>query len=130
MPPIVNDERPLFDAAAPAWHQRTGTPLPPYHVRGGGHLFLQAVAITFPAPDHDAVQVHIPVSDRFERLLQTSSRAYAEGWRSSADGRTYRLKAVASGYSEGVVEAEAAIDRSISPLDEETKKDMQAETRR
>lgn len=127
--PIVNDERPLFDAAAPAWHQRTGTPLPPYHVRGGGQLFLQAVAITFPAPDHDAaVQVQIPVSDRFERLLQTSSRAYAEGWRSSADGRTYRLKAVASGYSEGVVEAEATIDRSISPLVEETKKDMQAET--
>ncbi len=118
--PIVNDERPLFDTAAPAWHRRTGTALPPYHVRGRGHLFLQAVAITFPAPDHDAaVHVQIPVSDRFERLLQTSSRAYAEGWRSSADGRTYRHKAVASGYSEGVV---AAIDRSSSPLDEETKR--------
>eukprot|EP00913_Durusdinium_trenchii_P022297 g20950.t1 len=33
--PIVNEERPLFQAAAEAWQRRTGSALPPYHVRGG-----------------------------------------------------------------------------------------------
>ena len=95
--PIVNDERPLFQTAAAAWQRRTGTQLPPYHVRGGGNLFLQAVGIAFPRDkEEDLVQVEVPVSSRFERLLRTSERAYEEGWRSTTDGRTIRLAADAS----------------------------------
>ena len=142
--PIVNDERPLFDAAAAAWERRTGTSLPPYHVRGGGNLFLQAVAMAFPPPggedSDELLRVQVPVSSRFERLLRTSARAYQEyifapvfilfssgfdlwfgqvtlvvqfssnesrrfslsfdeivltwqeGWRSNADGQTFRLE--------------------------------------
>jgi len=44
------------------------------------------------------------------------------GRRGSIKEGTFVVHNRASGYSEGVVEAEAAIDRSISPLDEETKK--------
>lgn len=107
--PIVNDERPLFDVAAAAWQRRTGTPLPPYYVRGGGNLFLQAVAIAFPPPSQEVqegqvcqdkfVRVKVPVSGRFERLLRTSARAYEEGWRSTADGQTFQIRASGSfGY--------------------------------
>ena len=110
--PIVNDERPLFDVAAAAWQRRTGTHLPPYYVRGGGNLFLQAVAIAFPPPGQEGqevqegqvcqdkfVQVKVPVSSRFERLLRTSTRAYEEGWRSTANGQTFQIRASGSfGY--------------------------------
>ncbi|CAE7446799.1 pikE, partial [Symbiodinium microadriaticum] len=92
--PIVNEERPLFNAAAAAWEKRAGTPLPPYFTRGGGNLFLQAIEVSFPDPcqqDSDCyVTVRVPVSQRFQRLLRTSERAYNEGWRSSSDGKTYR----------------------------------------
>ncbi|CAK9096142.1 unnamed protein product [Durusdinium trenchii] len=101
--PIVNEERPLFRAAAEAWQRRTGSALPPYHVRGGGNLFLQAVGITFPGDDDDAVTttVEVSVSSRFERLLRTSQRAFEEGWRSTRDGRTVQLSV--DGKTVGVV---------------------------
>lgn len=83
--PIVNEERSLFEAAAGAWQGRTGAPLPCYHVRGGGNLFLQAVALSF-----EGRRVEVPLSSRFDRLLKTSSRAFEEGWRSKADGSTFR----------------------------------------
>ncbi|CAE7215388.1 unnamed protein product [Symbiodinium pilosum] len=95
--PIVNEEKPLFNTAAGAWQKRTGIPLPPYFSRGRGCLFLQATQISFPDPCKDsaepAVTVQVPVSQRFERLLRTSARAFQEGWRSSGDGQTYRADA-------------------------------------
>eukprot|EP00933_Yihiella_yeosuensis_P001288 TRINITY_DN10208_c0_g1_i1.p1 TRINITY_DN10208_c0_g1~~TRINITY_DN10208_c0_g1_i1.p1 ORF type:complete len:474 (-),score=106.31 TRINITY_DN10208_c0_g1_i1:45-1466(-) len=103
--PIVNDEPALFEASAAAWERRTGQTLPPLFTRGGGNLFLQAVEIAFPdigqqsrsvaqassgEACRDLVSVRIPVSSRFLRLMNTSARAYAEGWRSDSHGKTFK----------------------------------------
>lgn len=104
--PIVNEERALFEAAAPEWLRRTGAPLPPYVTRGGGNLFLQALQVAVPAPQGggEAIVVRAEFSERFERLMRTAARAWQEGWRMDDQGQTYR---VAEGQV-GVEEAEAA----------------------
>jgi len=85
--PIVNDDPPLFAAAASAWQRRHGRPLPPHVRRGKGNLFLQAVEVGVPAMEGitDGQVVGVEVSERFAALLQQSQGAWERGWR-RADG--------------------------------------------
>lgn len=92
--PIVNEERSLFEAAAPAWVKRHGSDLPPYVTRGGGTLFLQAVSVSIPARAEiqlSAIEATVDVSERFDRLLRTSTKAWNEGWRTDSEGKTCRV---------------------------------------
>ena len=39
----------------------------------------------------ERIKVRVDVSERFARLLKTSSRAWEEGWRMDTEGGTYRI---------------------------------------
>lgn len=107
--PIVNDDPPLFAAAASAWQRRHGRPMPPHVRRGKGNLFLQAVEVGVPAMEGitNGQVVRVEVSERFAALLQQSQGAWERGWR-RADG-TCCTEAVPA---DGEVAATAASDGS------------------
>jgi len=90
--PIVNEEEPLFRAAAEAWQHRHGSPLPPPVRRARGNLFLQAVEVGLPAMSGvtEGRVVRGELSDRFPELLQQSQGAWERGWRLNEVGDTHR----------------------------------------